>query len=563
MERTYAPDASRGVMGVRTLPSMNRPAIVCVLMLLACRDRPRHDAGSEKTGETRRAPRANPSAQAAQCTFAAMRTLGTHAAPTGEISLTHVAGHLGLAWTTTSGAPAGIELRDDANQLRAVAPESVDSTATENAALWSRGVSLLDNRSALMVTSDREEASVDGPDAGHRIDAHCNDLVDPIYFTTSRGSESLALSTMYSCRTVIDAPAFVLGLATGAVPTVDDIRDVRLIARRNPLVRAPWNEDRFADALWSIPIAWPPAGDAGVGSMRVALSPEALVAVPASGTGYAVALTLQQKLYVGWISPQLTALGALHRVPTARSSAHGASLAWNGHEALVVFVDGDGPAARLYASRMAPLQGATAPVLLASPSAGGTILSPSVAAFGNGEWVAAWIEASVPGAAGVARVQPLTGSLGAREAPHAFGGATVGQVAVAARGERYIVAVRDGAQVSVGGARCPSGRSTAPTMGPAVGEELSPMSATRRAGSEGSTDSGVACFARPRRAFRLRVTPTGEAAGPEFAPAIVDVLSRGTQQHGDATAMRVRAANGATGWLFLAPDELGRECAAH
>jgi hypothetical protein len=73
-------------------------------------------------------------------------------------------------------------------------------------------------------------------------------------------------------------------------------------------------------------------------------------------------------------------------------------------------------------------------------------------------------------------------------------------------------------------------------------------------------DGGTVCTAFPLRAFHLRATPARASTGREIQPEMVTVLERGTLQRGNATIHRVRTASGATGWMFLAPSELGSGC---
>ncbi|MEI8256815.1 MAG: hypothetical protein WCJ30_14160, partial [Deltaproteobacteria bacterium] len=436
------------------------------------------------------------------------------------------------------------------------------------AAQSSRALLMLDPRSALGVAADEEVREVEDGAVGTRV--RCGELTDTPFFVSPGGLQRATPGAMYACRTVMDAPTFVLGLATAPGDVDAPPRAVRVIARRDAITARPWDRDRFAEAQWAIAVPPAPATSSDrIDVFRAALGPDAIEAVSAQGAGYAVAISLQHALYVGWLSPQLAAEGPLHRVDAGGVAAHGAALAWNGREALVVFVGGDGAAARLYGARVTLRGGASRAVLLAAPAGeGATMMSPSASAFGSGEWITAWVEAVAGGGGqiqrGVVRAMPMRADLTARESPHAYGGVNAARVAIAARAERFVLTLLGGerreATVSIASGRCPSGPYVPPPAAAPAGDEVPTWVSPAALEAAGAMDSGVPCVARPHAAFRLAPGPLRPPAGNEIDAGQVAVVERGTTQRGVRTAFRVRTDQGATGWIFLGPDELGSAC---
>ncbi len=486
-----------------------------------------------------------------------------------------IAGHLGAAWVTNTGRVEGAELRDDATVLRSVAMESAPSEGLDAGLRAGSGVPIrrpslmLDSRSALGVTADEETLVPEDGVLETRV--RCGEVEDAPYLVSPGGRPRVVPGAMYRCSTVMDAPTFVLGLASAPGEVDAPTQEVRVIARRDAIPVRPWDRDRLDDAVWAITV--PPVATSPVrriAEFRGAFEPDAIDAVGAPGVGYAVAISLRHTLYVGWLSPQLAAIGPLHRVDAGGVAVRGAALAWNGREALVVFVGGEGAASRMYGARVAPRHGASRAEQFAGPATEGTTLvSPSVSAFGSGEWVTAWVE-GVGGddgrvQRGEVRWMPLHADLTAREPAHGSGPGDALDVAIAARAERFVLATLGGeprdASVRIASGRCPSRPLPPPPPVVPAGDEVPVRTApTASAASVQTLDAGVTCIARPRSAFRLAPAAGRPPSGPEIDARGVTVLERGTTQRGVRAAFRVRTDDGATGWIFLGRDELGSGC---
>jgi hypothetical protein len=503
-------------------------AFVIAAATTGCRQLPTRDAGRSargtgKPGETRARSRATPRPSTTPCKYTPLRSVGTQVNATGEMTMAFVSGHLGLAWTAANNAPSGTELRDNGAILRPMSASEFAPAHDGMAVLWSRPFPMLDPRAALAASIDIErqvdEADPDSEhEAGSHVELRCGEVVDTPFFVTHAGNESANPGSMFACRSVGDAQPYVIGLATDRSGQA-----VRVFARRSPLpVAAAWDADRFADAVWAIPLE-PTTGTETsevIRSWRDAYEPGALTAVDAPGRRSLLALVEQGRLYFGWLDARLAAASPLHRVPNA-THVSGAAVAWNGYEALLVYTEVENGTERVMASRVGARSGASAPVQIATAAAvSHAFRSPSVAAFGSGEWAVAWIEAnrmSDNALPGIARLQVLRTDLTPREAVHGWGGDQVAQVQVASRGESAVIAVLAGsdgsAHVDVGSARCASAGYVPPPATIPASEAMPPITAST---PQSPIDGGTTCTAFPRRAFHLRAAPARASTGREL-----------------------------------------------